>query len=140
MQVWALEHLVLWGKGILSVNAAYEHGFGKNISAGASFGYVKTNYLVDWGYNNLVFGARGSYHFNELFKIENEKFDVYGGASVLYKYYKLIGSESSVKASGGDLDMAIHAGGRCLFTRKVGAFIELGYGLSPFQLGIVFKP
>lgn len=60
--------------------------------------------------------------------LKMKKIDIYGGASVLYKYYNSVVNEPFLKASGGNLDMAIHAGDRCLFTRKVGAFIELGYG------------
>jgi hypothetical protein len=44
-----------------------------------------------------------------------------------------------INASGGDINFELHAGGRYLFNNSVGAFAELGYGISPLQLGVTLK-
>src|SRR6476620_8281441 len=55
----------LSGTGGLPLTASFEHGFSKNISAGASLGFIQKKYFDSWKYTYLLFGARGSYHFNE---------------------------------------------------------------------------
>ena len=137
----------LSGTGGLPITASFEHGFSKNISAGASFGFIQKKYAFDWKYTYLLFGARGSYHLNEAFKIANPKLDVYAGAGLFYRRYsfKYTGSFDSehedfnLKASGGDVDFELHAGGRYFFNNKLGAFAELGYGISPLQVGLTVK-
>src|SRR5688500_2414045 len=52
---------------------------------GPYLGYTSYNYNYGFGgydfrYTFFDIGARGSYHFSELFEIRNEKVDVYGGA------------------------------------------------------------
>jgi hypothetical protein len=131
------------GTGGLPITASFEHGFSKNISAGLNLGFIQRKYADDWKYTYLVFGARGSYHFNEVLNVQNEKLDVYGGISLNYRHYKIkYGHDIDDyygSASGGEVDFGIHAGGRYLFSPKVGAFAELGYGISPLELGITFK-
>lgn len=55
----------LSGTGGLPITASFEHGFTKNISAGATLGFIQKKYAFDWKYTYLLFGARGSYHLNE---------------------------------------------------------------------------
>jgi hypothetical protein len=126
----------LAGTGGLPITASFEHGFTKNISAGVNAGFIRRTYFTDWKYTYLVFGARGSYHLNETFKISNPKLDVYTGAGLLYRRF-------SVRYTGhtGDDEpsFALHLGGRYFFNPQVGAFAELGYGISPLQLGVSLK-
>ncbi len=136
----------LYGTGGLPLTASFEHGFTKNISAGVNLGFIQKKYADYWKYTYFIFGARGSYHFNEVLKINNPKLDVYGGLGLFYRRYSfnhkaVDGDELDVdyKASGGDVDFALHAGTRYMFSDKVGAYAELGYGISPLQLGISFK-
>lgn len=137
----------LSGTGGLPITASFEHGFSKNISAGATFGFIQKKFADDWKYTYLLFGARGSYHLNEAFKIANPKLDVYAGAGLFYrrysfKYTSSIGDDHddfNLKASGGEVDFQLHAGGRYLFNNSLGAFAELGYGISPLQLGLTLK-
>lgn len=133
----------LTGTGGLPITATFEHGFTDKITAGATVGFVKTNFYNDYHYTYYIIGAKGSYHFNELLNVQNEKLDVYGGASLFYRGYKAdfkdaFGTED-YNASGGGLDIAIHAGTRYMFSGNVGAYAELGYGISPLQLGVTFK-
>lgn len=130
----------LSGTGGLPITASFEHGVTDKISVGATAGFVKTKFYADYHYTYYIVGARGSYHFNELLKVSDEKLDVYGGASLFYRGYKanvkdIWGSED-YKSSGGAVDFAIHAGARYMFAGNIGGYAELGYGISPLQLGV----
>lgn len=136
----------LSGTGGLPITASFEHGFTKNISAGVQLGFIQKSYFDYWKYTYLMFGARGSYHFNEALNISNPKVDVYGGAGLIYRHYSVKyngeGTEPGDyygKASSGDITIDLHAGGRYLFNDHIGAFAELGYGISPLQLGLSVK-
>jgi hypothetical protein len=133
----------LYGTGGLPLTASFEHGFTKNITGGIGLGYIQRKYVYDWKYTYLVFGARASYHFNELLKLDNPKLDVYGGAGLLYRHWKLkYTSESAAygyKSSGGSVTVDLHAGARYMFNDLIGAYAEVGYGISPLQLGIALK-
>jgi hypothetical protein len=133
----------LYGTGGLPLTASFEHGFTKNISAGINVGFVQRKYWHDWKYTYLIFGARGSYHFNELLNLSNPKLDVYGGAGLIYRHYKFKytadGTTTDYKSSGGSVDLDLHAGGRYMFNEHVGAYAEVGYGISPLQIGVAFK-
>ncbi len=131
------------GTGGLPITASFEHGFSDKISAGGYVGLVQRKFLTNYKYSYYVIGARGSYHFNELLNIENEKLDVYGGASLYYRGYKLKYDDDEYnelyKASGGTVGLALHAAARYMFSPNVGGYAELGYGISPLQLGVSFK-
>lgn len=136
----------LYGTGGFPLTASYEHGFTKNISAGVSLGFIQRNYVDDWKYTYLIFSARGSYHFNDVLKISNPRVDVYGGAGLVYRHYKYKYMEQDTdagytqyNASGSSMDIEFHAGARYLFSNHIGAYAELGYGISPLQLGLTFK-
>lgn len=129
------------GNGI-PITASFEHGFTDKISAGVTVGYARTKVNSDYRYTYYLVGARGSYHFNELLNVANEQLDIYGGASLFYRgfkaRYKGLYGDGDFKASGGGLDIAIHAGARYMFAGNIGGYAELGYGISPLQLGVSF--
>ena len=135
----------LSGTGGLPVTASFEHGFTKNITAGLGLGFIQKKYVSDWKYTYLLFGARGSYHFNEALKVSNPKLDVYGGAGLFYRHFSFKYTDATgegdfnYNSSGGNLDFELHAGARYLFGTNIGAYAELGYGISPLQLGLTFK-
>lgn len=135
----------LYGTGGLHLTASFEHGFSKNITAGLETGFVQRKYADDWKYTYFIVGARGSYHFNEALQIANPKLDVYGGAGLLYRHFSVKYDNSGVeeyfsgKASSGTMTIDLHAGGRYQFNNNVGAFAEVGYGISPLKLGMSFK-
>ena len=62
----------LHGTGGLPITGSYEHGFTDQISAGLYVGHVGRKYADDWKYRYRIIGVRGSYHFNELLKIQNQ--------------------------------------------------------------------
>ncbi len=134
----------LSGTGGLPILASFEHGFTDKISGGASLGFVTRKWASDWRYTYIIVGARASYHFSELLNISNPKLDVYGGAGLLYRRwtYKYKGegsSEIDYDSSGGDVDLDLHAGGRYMFNDRFGGFAEVGYGISPLQIGFTMK-
>lgn len=115
------------------------------ITVGPYFGYTSYNYNWGfgsrWRYTFIDIGVRGSYHFSELFEINNDKVDIYGGAFLGF----LLSSYSGDAFTGyndpftGGLRLGIHAGARYFFTEKVAGYAELGYGLAPLSLGLTFK-
>lgn len=129
-----------YGDGGLPITASLEHGFTDKISAGATVGYARTRFYTDYHYTYYLAGVRGSYHFNELLNVADEKLDVYGGASLLYRGYKAnyknFNGSDDYKASGGGVVIAIHAGARYMFAGNIGGYAELGYGISPLQVGV----
>ncbi|KAA6439615.1 hypothetical protein FEM33_11390 [Dyadobacter flavalbus] len=134
----------LFGSGI-PINASGEYGFSDKISGGIYLAFVSTNYLGgDWKYSYVYAGPRASYHFNELFNISNDKFDIYGGAGLYVRNYsaKWKGAGSyldNYKTSYTDIIPALHAGARYYFKPTFGGWAEVGYGASPLQLGVTFK-
>jgi hypothetical protein len=131
------------GTGGLPITASVEHGFTDKISGGLYLGFITRNFLDDYKYRYFVAGARASYHFNELLNVTNEKLDVYGGAALYYRNLKVKynghGDDDLYKASAGAVGIGIFAAGRYYFSDNIGAYAELGYGISPLQIGVTFK-
>ncbi|HKO81725.1 MAG TPA: hypothetical protein VJU78_15075 [Chitinophagaceae bacterium] len=130
----------LHGTGGLPITASYEHGFTDQISAGLYLGYIGRNYADDWKYRYRIIGVRGSYHFSELLKITEPKLDVYGGVSIFHRGFTLKYEDGGekYKATDGTIGVGIHAAARYMFADNIGAYAEVGYGLSPLQLGVSF--
>jgi hypothetical protein len=99
-------------------------------------------YHYDEKWNYTVIGLRSAYHYNG---IANEKFDLYGGLMLSYNIlsYKFSdnGGTSAYKAGsyGSNVGLSAYVGGRYLFTDNIGAFAELGYGVSYLTLGVALK-
>ncbi|GAC1421706.1 MAG: hypothetical protein NVS1B13_08320 [Flavisolibacter sp.] len=131
------------GTGGLPLAISFEHGLADKISAGLVYGMVHTTFDKDWKYNYYVIGLRGSYHFNEALKVTNPNVDIYGGVTLFYRGYsiKYTGSQTDylASASAGGLAFAMHCGAHYYFGSSLGGFAELGYGISPLQLGLTFK-
>ncbi len=131
------------GYGGLPIGASFEHGFTKEISAGGFFDYLSYNagylsYKYTW--RIMYFGARGSYHLNELLKLDNDKIDVYGGAGIGYQTF----SSGDNFASGytgysNRVFLNLHVGGRYYFSNSVGGYAEVGYGVSALKVGLTLK-
>jgi hypothetical protein len=130
----------LHGTGGLPITASYEYGFTDQISAGLYVGYIGRKYADDWKYRYKIIGVRGSYHFNELLNITESKLDVYGGIAVFHRGFtlKYEAAGEKYKATDGDINVGIHAAARYMFANNIGAYAEVGYGVSPLQLGVSF--
>lgn len=133
--------------GGLPLGASFEVGVTDDISVGANVDYLSHKYGgygYSWKFTALYIGSRGSYHFNNLLNIENEKIDVYGGATIGYRSFKWKDSDfegSGLKNSyGSGVFFGVFAGGKYYFTDNIGGFAELGaIGSTNVRLGVAFK-
>jgi len=121
------------------IQGIYEYGLTEDISIGGLLGYASSseNYssLGKIDYSYLIFGARANYHFET-----GEKFDPYGGA--ILGYYNV-----GFNDKGGYLgDFAassviygVQIGANYYFSKNIGAWAEVGYGVGYLNLGVTFK-
>lgn len=134
--------------GGIPVGGAYEYGVTDAISVGAGLDYLSYHY--GWAGNNydfsaIYFGGRFSYHFNELFNINDKKWDIYGGGTLGYRSFTWGGNWGNNSAYNNGyynsgLFLGVYAGGRYYFAPKVGAFSEIGaLGSSNIRLGVTFR-
>ncbi|GAB4031008.1 hypothetical protein [Spirosoma jeollabukense] len=117
-----------------------------NFSVGGSIDYFRyNNGYYSSGYTFVYAGARASYHLAEALNVQTSSFDPYVGATLGFRHagysdsygYSYYDGYSSSYNSG--LFIGIHAGARFLFSPKVGAFAEVGYGISALKLGLTAK-
>lgn len=135
-----------YGAG-LPLNISFETGITQEISVGASFDYLSWNYKPvsnsSYKFNALYFGARASYHVNGLLNIDNEKIDLYGGATIGYRSFSWKDNYSNNTLSGkygNGLFFGGYIGGKYYFTSQIGAFTELGaVGSTNARFGAAFK-
>lgn len=128
--------------GGLPLGISVEVGAKNNFSVGGSIDYYHYNYgYYSGGYNFIYAGARASYHLGEALNVQNNTFDPYIGASLGFRY---AGYNDSYDYGGyyygnsynSGLFVGLHLGSRFMFSPKVGAFAEVGYGVSAIKLGI----
>lgn len=128
------------GPGVISLGGYLGYKSFKYSSSYPGFGGIY-NYNQQWSY--LIIGARSAYHYNGL---GEDNIDLYGGAmlsfnNLSYKYtdndpgndYTGAGTYSS------GISLSLYVGGRYMFTDKIGAYLEAGYGISYLSLGVTFK-
>jgi hypothetical protein len=131
------------GYGGLPIGASFEHGFTDKISAGGFFDYLQYNsgYLTyKYSWRIMYFGARGSYHLNEILKLDNEKIDVYAGLGIGYQTFGTSDNlASGYSGYSNRVFLNAHAGARYYFSNSMAAFGELGYGVAALKLGLTFK-
>lgn len=145
-------------------NASVEHGVGYLgdgvVGLGGFFGqrsvgyeYTSqvgsTTYNYDRKWTNTVVGLRGSFHYNDWHG--NDKLDLYAGLMLGYNIggYK----DKSTRTTNGVtttydetnrnnysfVTYSTYVGGRYFFTEKIGAYLELGWGVSAINLGATLK-
>jgi hypothetical protein len=126
--------------GGIPLGASYEKGITDEISVGGNFDYLGHKYL-SFKFTAIYFGARGSYHFNKLLKIDNNKLDLYGGATLGYRSFSWSDDGQGLGDNyGSGVFLGLYAGGRYYFGNGIGAFAELGaIGSTNAKLGITFK-
>ena len=139
-----------------ALNVHFDHGMGDlgpgTWGLGGYVGYKTIGYTsksvfynIDYKYTYLVVGARGTWHYNEWHG--NEKLDTYGGLMLAYrsiKYddktdYGAYGNLNTYTYSGSGVGFSGFVGARYYFTDMIGAYGELGYGLTWLQLGLAAK-
>ncbi len=114
-----------------------------SMTLGGYLGYYGTEAAANnltWKWSNLLFGVRGALHYSFL-----DQLDTYGG--LMLGYNKIIstvdglGQNSTIadEASKGKVIYSVFVGARYFFTNNVGAYAEVGYGVSALELGITFR-
>lgn len=137
--------------GGLPIGASFEVGVTDEISVGAQIDYYSWSYnygylgLNDrYRYTFIPVAVRGSYHVNKLLNLNNDKVDLYGGLALGYYISSFSYNGASPgyvydNSYGNRVLFGLHLGGRYYFKPNLGAFAELGYGVSALKLGVTFK-
>lgn len=106
-----------------------------SIGVGGYLGYTS------YGYKNnsrtasyTILGARGSYHFQFF-----PKLDTYGGLLLGLAFRSGDLFENDVNTNNARLAYGIFIGGRYMFHENIGAFAEVGWGVSAINLGLALK-
>ncbi|QKZ11818.1 hypothetical protein [Spirosoma sp. KUDC1026] len=127
------------GGGGIGLNAGLDFGIAPNITVGALAGYRSYGSIAainsTYRYSSFDIGARGSYHFNELLSLANDKIDLYAGLGISYFSFSYGGFADTY----GTVYVPIHVGGRYLFSERLGAFAELNSSLATLKLGLTLK-
>ena len=106
--------------------------------------YTSNNYTSSYKWTYTVIGARGTWHYNEWHG--TSQLDTYGGLMLAYRISSFkdetnyptgavrfnAGSYSGVNLTG-------LLGARYFFTDKIGAYMEVGFGVSVLQLGLAAR-
>ncbi|MES2651920.1 MAG: hypothetical protein V4663_09270 [Bacteroidota bacterium] len=147
----------LWGtggKGRPAISANFEKGAWELGDAGVvslggyigNTGYKSTykfgSYISEDKWSYTVIGARSAFHYSGL---NNDVWDIYGGLMLSYNIasYSFKDNDSSYDYDAGGaasgLGFTGYVGGRYNFSEKLGAYAELGYGVSVLALGVSIK-
>ena len=124
------------------VSVSVEYGITDKISVGGFFGYTSTKDRLWYDANDYarysftIVGVRGSYHLNLW-----DRMDTYAGLMLGYniasvKYDTDNPYLDNYAAASSGLALSAYVGGRYMLTEKIGAFAELGYGISVLNLGV----
>jgi len=107
------------------------------IGVGGYVSYLlrKSNdYSFSDNYNvgDFIIGPRGLFHYQFI-----DNLDTYAGLLLGYDIVSF--SNKNTPLSGSSFYSAFFVGARYYLTNNIAVFGELGYGISPLQLGITFK-
>lgn len=98
-----------------------------------------SGYDYGFKYTYMILGARGTFHYQFV-----DKLDTYAGVMIGYnivssKYFGDDLYSGSSKASGSELSYSVFAGARYYFKDNLAVFGEVGYGIAALELGIAYK-
>lgn len=121
-----------------------QFGIHEKISVGGIVGYSSSSYDYGyygnsdwkWTYTYIFIGARGEYHFVD---VDVKDLDLYGGLTIGYNIVNVSepsGFSGSYTVGDSYLLYGFHAGARYMFSPKIGAFAELGYGIGYLTVGV----
>ncbi len=126
-----------------SISVGYQVGVHQKFSVGGIVGYSSSSYgysKYEWTYRYIFIGGRGEYHFIDA---DIENLDLYAGITLGYNIVSVTEPSGfngyGYSAEGSYLLYGFHAGGRYYFTPKIGAFLELGYGVGYIVVGGTFR-
>lgn len=125
------------------LSVSVEYALSDQVTIGGIAGYYASKYVnrrldLDYTYSHKVFGARLNYYYDI-----GKKLDLYGGAGL---GYNVVGFKTSYDDNLFDDDLStsgvfytLHVGTRYHFSKRLGAFAELGYGFAILNFGLSLK-
>lgn len=135
-----------YGVSIPPLSVAYDYSLVSNlingnngaITLGAYGAYTSMSYRYD-GFaagsaSHTVLGVRGMFHYQFA-----PKLDTYAGLMLGYNYVNWKTGYDASFYSYDSFGYNVFIGARYFFTDKIGAFAELGYGISYTTLGATFR-
>lgn len=115
-----------------------------SIGVGGYLGYASAKWednswgtTYGWKYTNFIIGARGSFHYPLV-----DKLDTYAGILLGYNVVSVkdIGTAPfGYNASGSSAIFSGYVGGRYYFSEKFAVLAELGTGIAYLNLGVAIK-
>ncbi len=107
-----------------------------SIGIGGYLGYSSAKWTNYYKTTNIIIGARGSFHYPLV-----DKLDTYTGLLLGYNIYsyKYYDTYFGAHASAGGVILAWYAGARYYFSNNFAAMAEIGYGISYLTVGVAFK-
>lgn len=117
-----------------------------SIGVGGYLGYTSSKWEYtyfggNWGYkySSFVIGARGSFHYPLIDKLDTYTGLMIGFNVVSAKEFGDIDPLYNYDASSSRAIFAWYAGGRYYFTDNFAAMAEIGYGIAWFNIGVALK-
>jgi hypothetical protein len=125
-----------------AISASFEVGVADgildkgSIGVGGYIGYSSAKYSTYWKTSNFLIGARGSFHYPLV-----NKLDTYTGLQLGYNIFttKYLDNLYTTGGSASTLQFAWFAGARYYFSNNIAAFAEVGYGVAYLTVGIALK-
>jgi hypothetical protein len=107
-----------------------------SIGVGGYIGYSSATWANYYKTSNFIIGARGSFHYPLV-----NKLDTYTGLLLGYNIYsyKYETTYLGAKGSAGNLMVAWFAGARYYFSNNFAVMAEVGYGIAYLTVGVSFK-
>jgi hypothetical protein len=107
-----------------------------SIGVGGYLGYSSATWANYYKTSNFIIGARGSFHYPLV-----NKLDTYTGLLLGYNIYsyKYESSYFGSKGSAGNVMIAWFAGARYYFSNNFAVMAEVGYGIAYLTVGVSFK-
>lgn len=107
-----------------------------SIGVGGYIGYSSAKYSTYWKTTNFLIGARGSFHYPLV-----NKLDTYTGLQLGYNVFstKYYDNTYTTGGSASTLQFAWFAGARYYFSNNIAVFGEVGYGVAYLTVGIALK-
>lgn len=129
------------------IQLRYEYAVTGNVGIGGMLGYAASDVSITdntdpdningFKYTFILLGARGAFHPST----KSPKFDPYvvGFAGLNITTTKPYGPSNPLETQKKIFAWSIHAGANYFFLEKIGAFLEVGYGVSVVNAGLTFK-
>jgi hypothetical protein len=107
-----------------------------SIGVGGYIGYSSAKYSTYWKTTNFLIGARGSFHYPLV-----NKLDTYTGLQLGYNVFstKYYNNTYTTGGSASTLQFAWFAGARYYFSNNIAVFAEVGYGVAYLTVGVALK-